>query len=449
MYQQPQQPLPPVKRRHPAVIPGLIGGTAVLVAVILVLVFVVIPGGRSDHVTGQAEAAGAGPAGGSGANPASVGGRGIYLRQQPGDQPPPNWNSTTVTSACAVLPLNEVIKAGETFDGAYDVIDVGVPHDTTSSTSVDSLIYDAGGGSDGLTNCDYPGQDNKDVISLELFQAPENVADQISEFQQYGEDTKGTTQRSEGGMTVLTVPNDTEPNSWQVGIVDGSKYFAKLVLLFKGSGYPHTPQQMTDDFVTTVIGNLKRSPLPAPTYHYVAPYTQVPDPCSLFTAADFTSLTGQQDDIANREFQFGEREIDPDPGINLPDGFYTQTSCERDTLGAVTENESDGPAYGLHLDFEIYRTAQQARTGMYAECDPRSSGAKIFGPSVQVNMKLGDDRVCYPDEGRNDWRLTFRSGRTIIYMQNVAMLQKSQLQDQAMNVFAPVATQIAAEVANF
>src|SRR6201999_3008822 len=109
-------------RRHPAMIPGLIGGAAVVVAVVLVLVFVVVPGGRFDHVSGQAEAAGAGSAGGSrgsGGSPASVGGRGIFLRQQPGDQPPPSWNGTPVANACAILPLSEGIKEGETFDGAY------------------------------------------------------------------------------------------------------------------------------------------------------------------------------------------------------------------------------------------------------------------------------------------------------------------------------------------
>lgn len=443
-----QQPLPPTKRRHPALIPGLVGGTAVVVAVVLVLVFVVLPGGRSDQLSGQAEATGAG-SGGSAGSAASVGGPGIYLRQQSGNQAPPDWNGTPVTNACAVLPMSEVIKAGETFDGAFSVIDVGVPHDTRSVSAMDSISYDAGGGSDGITNCDYPGQDNKDVISLELFQAPENVADQIAEFQSFGADTAGTTRRTEGGMTVLTVPIDTDPNNWQIGIIDGTRYFAKLVLAFKGSGYAHgaTPRQMVDDFVTTVIGNLRRSPLPAQTYHYVAPYTGVPDPCGLFTEDDFTALTGQHDQIANREFQFGEREIDPDPGITLPEGFYVETSCERDTVGAVTQEPSDGPAYGLHLDFETYRTVEQARTGMYAECDPRSSANKVFGPAVQVNIRIGDDRVCYPDEGRDDWRMTFRSGRTIVFMQNVAQLRRSQLTDQAEHVFAPVARQIAAQVA--
>jgi hypothetical protein len=263
----------------------------------------------------------------------------------------------------------------------------------------------------------------------------------------YGQDTQGSTQRTEGGMTVLTVPDDTDKNSWQVGITDGTKYFAKLVLSFKGKGYRESPQKMSDDFVTTVIKNLQASPLPAPQYTYVAPYTQAPDPCSVFTAEEFTALTGQPDAIVNREFQFGEREIDPDPGIKLPNGFYTTSSCERDTIGSVTEDSADGPEYGLHVDFEFFRTVDQARTGMYAECDPRSSGADVFGPSVQVNIKLGDDRVCYPDEGRNDWRLTFRTGRTIIFMQNVAQLQKSQLQEQATQVFAPVAQRLIAAVA--
>lgn len=445
MYQQPQQPLPPTKRRRPGLVPGLIGGAAVLVAVILVVVFVVVPGGRSDQISGQAEAAGAGSTGGgNGGLPAD----GVYLTQQPGTQPPPTWNSTPITNACAVLPLSEVTKEGIRFDGSFNVIELAVPHDVQSVSTVGAVIYDAGGGSDGITNCLYPGDSNTDIVNLEVFQVPEKVADAISQFDIISTDTAGSAKKTENGWQVVTVPLKDDKNAWQVGMTDaGHKYFAELDITLKKPSYAgHTKQQVIDDFVTTILHNLDGSPLPAPTYHYAAPYSQVPDPCNLFTPDDFTTLTGKQDDIVDRQFQFGERGINPDPGINLPNANYTQMSCERDTIGAVTESPSDGDAYGIHLDFEVYRNAQQARTGMYAECDPRSSGAKIFGPSVQVSVTIGDDRVCFPDEGRNDWRMTFRSGRTVIFMQNVAMLQKSQLQNEA-NVFAPVARQIAAQVA--
>lgn len=447
MYQQPQQPLPPTKRRRPGLVPGLIGGAAVVVAVILVVVFVVVPGGRSDHISGQAEAAGAGSAGGSGGS----GGpppNGVYLSQQPGTQPPPKWNATPITNACAVLPLSEVTKEGIQFDGSYDVIELAVPHDVQSVSKVGAVIYDAGGGSDGITNCLYPGDSNTDDINLEVFQTPESVTDAISEFDIIATDTAGSVKQTVGGWQVVTVPLKDDANAWQVGFTDtGHKYFAELTVTLKKPSYAgHTRQQVIDDFAATIRQNLDTSPLPAPTYHYAAPYAQVLDPCDLFSADDFTSLTGKQDDIVDRQFQFGERGVNPDPGINLPNANYTQMSCERDTIGAVTESPSDGDAFGIHVDVEVYRTAQQARTGMYAECDPRSSGAKVFGPSVQVSLKIGDDRVCFPDEGRNDWRMTFRSGRTIIFMQNVAMLQKSQLQNEA-NIFAPVARRLAAQVA--
>ncbi|HEY1571926.1 MAG TPA: hypothetical protein VGG05_11310 [Pseudonocardiaceae bacterium] len=441
----PQQPLPP-KRRRPGLVPGLIGGAAVLVALVLVVVFVVVPGGRSDQVSGQAEAAGAGGGsdGGNGGPPAD----GVYLTQQPGTRPPPKWNSTPITNACAVLPLSEVLKEGITFDGAYELFDVGVPHDVQSVSKVGAIIYDAGGGSDGITNCLYPGDSNTDDIVVQVFQAPEAVADAISAFNIISTDTAGSEKQTVGGWQVVTVPLKDDKNSWQVGFTDtGHKYFAELDITLRKAGYAgHTPQQVIADFATTIRQNLDKSPLPAPTYHYAAPYAQVPDPCDLFTADDFTTLTGKQDDIVNRKFQFGERGVNPDPGINLPDANYTEMSCERDTIGAVTESASDGDAFGIHVDVEVFRNAQQARTGMYAECDPRSSGAKVFGPSVQVSLKIGDDRVCFPDEGRNDWRMTFRSGRVVIFMQNVAMLQKSQLQNEA-NVFAPTARQMAAQVA--
>lgn len=447
MYQQPQQPLPPTKRRRPGLVPGLIGGAAVVVAVILVVVFVVVPGGRSDQISGQAEAAGAGSAGGSGrsaAEPAD----GVYLTQAPGTQPPPKWNSTPVTNACAVLPLSAVTKEGIKFDGSYDIFDVGIPHDVQSVPKFGDIIYDAGGGSDGITNCLYPGDGNTDDIDVEVFQEPETVEDAISLFNIISTDTAGSVKQTIGGWQVVTVRLKDDKDAWNVGLTDtGHKYFAKLTITLKKPSYAgHTPQQVVADLATVMRQNLDKSPLPAPTYHYAAPYSQVPDPCDMFTADDFTSLTGKQDDVVDRQYQMGERGVAADQGINLPQGFYTQMSCERDTIGAVTESPSDGDAFGIHVDVEVYRNAQQARTGMYAECDPRSSGAKIFGPSVQVSLQIGDDRVCFPDEGRNDWRMTFRSGRVIIFMQNVAMLQKSQLQNEA-NIFAPVARQIAAQVA--
>jgi hypothetical protein len=99
------------------------------------------------------------------------------------------------------------------------------------------------------------------------------------------------------------------------------------------------------------------------------------------------------------------------------------------------------------VEFDIYRTVDEAKTGEYVECDPRSSAAKVFGPSVQENVQIGDGRVCYPNEGGRQWRPAFRSGRTVVFLSTIAVTSTGPLDQQA-RAFVPMGQQIAAAVAN-
>jgi hypothetical protein len=420
---------------------GLVSGVVVVVAAVLVVVFVVVPksgGGATPPAAGASHP----PAVQPGNEP------GVLLHQQAGTGPAVSVNQTPVFSACDVLPLNVVEAAGIRMDPQYTVFDFGADHDTTATPSTfDAFIYGGGQAGTGISNCDYPGLNQKDLIAPELYQAPQDVARTSQEFLQYAAD-EGGTQRTDRGYAVWTVPNKTDANSWQVGII-GQRNWVNLVIGLNGGSYHgRTPQQVLDGFVSTIVTNLATGPTAPARYSYDKPYAGVPDPCTLFTNDEFRSLTAADSLLVNRTLQFGEREVDPDPGVGLPNAHYLVTGCERNTLSSITENyQSDGPGFGLNAAFDIYRTVDEAKTGEYVECDPRSSAAKVFGPSIQEDVKIGDGRVCYPNEGGRQWRLVFRSGRTVVFLSNIAVTSTGPLDQQA-RAFVPVGQRIAAAVAN-
>ncbi|HEX4725659.1 MAG TPA: hypothetical protein VH333_24320 [Pseudonocardiaceae bacterium] len=419
---------------------GLIGGIAVVVAAVLVVVFVVVP--RSGGgATPPAAVSSHPPAGQPDDEP------GVLLRQQVGTGPAVSVNQTPVFNACDVLPLRVVEAAGIRMDPQYTVFDFGADHDTTVTQSTfGAFIYTGGQAGTGISNCDYPGLDQKDLISPALYQAPQDVAQTSQQFLQYAAD-EGGSHRTEGGYAVWTVPNKTDANSWQVGIIGKQNWVNLVIGLNGGSYHGHTPQQVLDGFVSTIVTNLAKGPTAPATYSYAKPYAGVTDPCVLFTNDEFRSLTAADSLLVNRTLQFGEREVDPDAGVGLSDAHYIVTGCERNTLSSITENyQSDGPGFGLKVDFDVYRSVDEAKTGEYVECDPRSSAAKVFGPSIQEDVKIGDGRVCYPNEGGRQWRLVFRSGRTVVFLSDIAVTTTGPLDQQA-RAFVPVGQRIAAAVA--
>jgi hypothetical protein len=420
---------------------GLISGVAVIVAAVLVVVFVVVPktGGRS---TPPAATGSHPPAGRPDNEP------GVLLRQQSGTGPAVSVNQTPVFNACGVLPLGVVEAAGIRMDPQFTVFDFGADHDTTATQSTfGPFIYTGGQAGTGISNCDYPGLSQKDLIESMLYQAPQDVGRTSQQFLQYAADEGGTS-RTDRGYAVWTVPNKTDANSWQVGIIGQQNWVNLVIGLNGGSYHGNTPQQVLDGFISTVVTNLTKGPTAPARYSYDKPYADVKDPCALFTNDEFRSLTAVDSLLVNRTLQFGERGVDSDPGVGLPNAHYIVTGCERNTLSSITENyQSDGPGFGLKVDFESYRTVDEAKTGEYVECDPRSSAAKVFGPSIQENVQIGDGRVCYPNEGGRQWRLAFRSGRTVVFMSNIAVTSTAPLDQQA-HAFVPVGQQIAAAVAN-
>lgn len=418
---------------------GLISGAAVVVAAVLVVVFVVLPGNGGSPQ----------PAAGGGHPPASQPDNepGVLLSQRAGTGPAVSVNQTPVFSACSLLPLSVVEAAGIRMDPQYTVFDFGADHDTTAPQSTfGPFIYTGGQAGTGISDCDYPGLNQKDLIAPELYQAPQDVAKTSQEFLQYASD-EGGTHRTDRGYAVWTVPSKDHADSWQVGIVGQQDWVNLVISLNGGSYHGHTPQQVLDGFVSTIVTNLTKGPAAPATYSYAKPYATVKDPCTLFTNDEFHSLTAADSLLVNRTLQFGEREVDPDPGVGLSNAHYLVTGCERNTLSSITENyQSDGPGFGLKADFEIYRSVDEAKTGEYVECDPRSSAAKVFGPSIQENVRIGDGRVCYPNEGGRQWRLVFRSGRTLVFLSDIAVTSTGPLDQQA-HAFVPVGQQIAAAVA--
>ncbi len=208
---------------------GLISGAAVIVAAVLVVVFVVVP--RT----------------GGGSTPTAAGGSrppvsrpdnepGVLLHQQAGTGPAVSVNQTPVFDACDVLPLSVVEAAGIRMDPQYTVFDFGADHDTTVTQSTfGAFIYGGGQAGTGISNCDYPGLNQKDLISPQLYQAPQDVAQTSQQFLQYAAD-EGGTDRTDRGYAVWTVPNKTDANSWQVGII-GKQNWVNLVIGLNGGAY--------------------------------------------------------------------------------------------------------------------------------------------------------------------------------------------------------------------
>lgn len=360
--------------------------------------------------------------------------QGVFLTMRPGSGAPLKWGATPIYDACTILPLYYLVNSGFLVQQPYDIFvdrpargNRGGPGYSQSNTA-----------SRGVTSCSYPGHNAGDRVALQILQKPFNDHDDFSILHLH--DDKGKTRHTRSGALVHVVHMDDEQYGWTVNIVT-PRASAELVVVLGKQYYGDASRKKTlHTFVQRIVAQLGKPPRPPVSISYKGPYQGTADPCSLFTARDFHTLFDTSDDThPHRRYRLGERDLVPDPGVDLPEGHYTQIRCQRFSV-AADEFDKDAPA--MEIQFDVYRSNKQSRTGLYAECDPRSSGADAFGPSVQLKEKIGDSRACFPDEGRNDWRLVFRSGNTVVFLNIWQHVPRSALAHRA-KLLTPLARKIA------
>src|SRR2546421_4116880 len=173
------------------------------------------------------------------------------------------------------------------------------------------------------------------------------------------------------------------------------------------------PHDVVTKLVDVTVANLQCGPTGPASFAYGdGPYQGFPDPCTLFTRADFHQLFGV-DDVGrvSRALTAGDQPLTEDGKVTAR---YIRITCSRKAMGNTF---ADDNAPGLEVEFQVFPDAEQAARMEFARCDPRSS-ANPFGPPLAIPTKIGDGRVCMPNEGRPNRRLAFRAGRTIVLLHN-------------------------------
>jgi hypothetical protein len=122
---------------------------------------------------------------------------------------------------------------------------------------------------------------------------------------------------------------------------------------------------------------------------------------------------------------------------------FVRLTCGRKALG---RRFADEEAPGLEVTFDVFPDAEQAALMEFGVCDLASSATKVFGPPLAIPTKIGDGRVCMPNEGRPNRRLAFRAGRTVVYLHNWLFADAADLNALAAKL-TPTAQTIAERLA--
>lgn len=333
-------------------------------------------------------------------------GKDIFLAHQPGTGPPLRLGATAAYDACTVLPVSAVRDIGIELDPYFMVMHDHLERDTpTDATAAMTDLK-------GFTNCTWTGVD-KQFVTLKIYQPPySDDRDRTGrlEFQQ----RQGAKEESVRGLKKYTVHGgNNDPKDWQVTLF-ADDYWAQLTMMTKHDTYrAGSPQDVVDTLIDGIAENLLRGPTAPSTFSYSGPYAGFPDPCTLYTREDFRATHGVDDTgRVTRGVTGGDQELRGDSGERAR---YIRISCDRRALG---KGFSDPDAPALKVEFHVYPDAEQASLGDFGMCDPKSSGAKVFGPPLEIKTKIGDGRVCMPNIGRDNDPLVFRAGRTLVYLYN-------------------------------
>jgi hypothetical protein len=346
----------------------------------------------------------------------------VYLNMTAGSGQPLRWGATPMYDACALLPMSAVTNAGIALDPAYPT-SASRP-DPVKPGGVGFMQPNAGLGS---SNCGYSGMKQQNNVDLDIYQAPFSKPEDIQlQIQLAQVDPKTTV----SGFDIYTRVS-TRPADWTVTITN-QQVVAELVLTDPVDPINGDIHGAVASLTDKVLAGLRQPPGPPARFTYSAPYAGL-DPCGLFTAQDFQDHVGGPDDgHPEAIFQLGEREFDPDHGYG-PVGYYVTTTCQRFTVAA---DQGDPKAIGIVVDFNTYRTVDQARAFITNWCDPKAT--QVYGPPVPVKIKVGDDVACYPTLNGKDWQLTFRAGRTVASVWVWLTIDRSQL-----DTFTPATAQLA------
>lgn len=442
MHQYPYSPgqhHPPPRRSRRVLIAILVTATVVVVAVAaVVIVLVRSPDGIAGEATGDS------PASSARRNRPTVPGattragddqpgKQVFLTHEPGAGPPFRLGATAAYDACTVLPVSAIREVGIELDPYYQVTHEHMERDAPGDPSLAHLNIE------GLSNCTWPGADDEWAILL-IYQSPySHDRDRTIRLEQLGR--RGASEESVRGLRVFTVHPKDDPTEWQVSLF-ADNYWASLLLKTKRDSYKAgSPQDVITALTDVVAANLERGPTGPATLSYGdGPYAGFPEPCALFTREDF-KLTHGVDDVGrvSRGLTGGDQLLTGDRGERAR---YIRITCARKALGKQFE-DLDAP--GLEVEFNVYPDAEQAAFGEFVTCDPTSGAAKVFGPPLAVSAKIGDGRVCMPNEGRPNRRLVFRVGRTEVYLHNWLYADAADLNALAAKL-TPAAQAIAARL---
>jgi hypothetical protein len=233
-----------------------------------------------------------------------------------------------------------------------------------------------------------------------------------------------------------------DPLQWQVSLF-ADDYWALLLMKTTQKTYrAGSPQDVVSKLVDGIAANLQRGPTgPAGFAYRPGPYEGFPDPCTLFTREDFRQLYGV-DDVGRvfRGLTAGDQPVNDDAG-NLM-ARYIRITCSRKAMGKTF---ADDDAPGLEVEFQVTPDAEQAARLEWVHCDPKSGATKAFGPPLAIPTKIGDGRVCMPNEGRPNRRLAFRAGRTMVFLHNWLYSDATDLPALATKL-APLAQTIASRL---
>lgn len=232
-----------------------------------------------------------------------------------------------------------------------------------------------------------------------------------------------------------------DPKDWQVSLfADG--YWAMLLLNTPYDAYrAGSPRDVVDALVDGIAQNLLRGPTAPSTFAYTEPYAGIPHPCQLFTREDFRQTYGM-DDVGRvaTGLTGGDQLLEGDNGERAR---FVRLTCGRKAPGKTF---ADPDAPGLEVEFNVYPDAEQASLGEFGMCDPESSATKVFGPPHPIATRIGDGRVCMPDVGRENRRLVYRVGRTVVLLHNWLYADARDLDALAAKL-TPVGHTIAARLA--
>jgi hypothetical protein len=328
-------------------------------------------------------------------------GEDLFLTQKPGKGRPFRLGATATYDACTVLPMSAVRQAGIELDtpSGYQVVHTFIERDAPGDPS------QAAPNIDGLSRCVWFGV-NHQLVALDIYQLPFND-DRDRAIRLENLESHGSKPESVRGMRTFTCHPcgiNKDSQEWQVSLF-ADNYWAVLTLT--------TAQDVATKLVDGIVANLLPGPTGPSSFAYSGPYDGFPDPCALFTRDDFRRTYGIDDTgRVERWLTAGDQDLEDD---NHQLTRYIRANCKRKAIGKTFDDQS---APGLDVEFDVAPAAEQAAVLEGAVCDPKSSAGNVFGPPLTISTKIGDGRVCMPNEGRPNRRLVFRAGRTVVYLAN-------------------------------